>query len=207
MKRFSHWDEFQWENEIRQHEELVADYFQDLVYCLDLPAGTMPVAVSGSVAPSDPVTAKQTDALKKWMTDHEENDADDTQTEYEPRHPVCFSCVDSLDQLAVIWNQFAVTHYSGEHFAFVLGITCGFAKLLARVADFTEPSKESSYPLLLSLGKRSLCDLEDLVSRLNEYSQNIPENSKEIDFFCLRLALLRDQLINKICEIRNQIFD
>ena len=38
MKYGQTWNEFQWEQELRRHESRIARFFQDLVFCIDLPA-------------------------------------------------------------------------------------------------------------------------------------------------------------------------
>lgn len=205
MKHYSHWDEFQWENEIRRHENNVADFFHDLVYCLDLPIGEMPAELPETAeTPSDPVTASRNAALRQWMSDHEAEENDEQEQDYEPRHPVCFSCVDALDDLSAKWNQFCVQNYHNENFLPALGISCAFAKLLARTADFTEPGKFNTPALLTSLGKRAIADLEDLVAGLTNFqSEFFPESYAGVSYFISRLALIRDQLVEKLAEVRN----
>ena len=79
-----------------------------------------------------------------------------------------------------------------------------FAKLLARTADFTEPGKFNTPALLTSLGKRAIADLEDLVAGLTDfYSEISPESYAGVNYFISRLALIRDQLVEKLAEVRN----
>ncbi|MBE6364720.1 MAG: hypothetical protein E7053_03085 [Lentisphaerae bacterium] len=208
MKHFSQWDEYQWENEIRRHENNVACFFQDLVYCLDLPIGDVlfdPLASPAAETNTDPVSAKRSNALRQWMSEHgefEDGEDDDYQSsDAEPRHPVCFSCVDALDAMAVQWNQFAATIEKENIFEFALGINCAFGKLLARTADFTEPGEECTTPLLITLGKRAINDLEDLVDRLKECSSVFPGNMIFSDLVA-RLAVVRDQLTAQLHTLR-----
>ncbi len=212
MKHFSHWDEFQWENEIRRHENNVACFFQDLVYCLDLPVGDVqfdPLSDPQNGLQNDPVSTGQINALKQWMSDHDEFDDDENEDEAgqlsdaEPRRPVCFSSVDALDALAVQWNQFAAGITEEDIFTFVLGINCAFAKLLARTADFTEPGEDCTVPLLITLGKRAVNDLEDLVDRLKECKNIFPEYDI-FDYLINRLALIRDQLVDRLNILRKE---
>ena len=203
MKPLSHWDEFQWENEIRRHESSVADFFQDLVYCLDLPIGDPPPGAAGTAGtPSDPVAAGKSEAFRQWMRDHDEEEDEENPPDCEPRRPVCFSCVDSLDQLAVMWNQFCVSRCGSELLPAALGISCAFARLLARTADFTEPGKYCDTGLLITLGKRALSDLSDLLFRLDTLREITASDAEEFHFFRLRLALVRDQLTGKLAELR-----
>jgi hypothetical protein len=195
MKSYASWNEFQWENEIKRHEYNAAALFQDLVYCLDLPIAYSDLNIIPGEQPPATVSSTQNDALKQWMLDHENDEEQSEVTQQdEYRHPVCFSCVDSLDHLAVMWNQFAVENFSGEAFHKAMGVTCAFGKLLARVADFTEPSKACENSLLITLGKRAVAELEELVDYLHEY---------HAEYFISRLSLLRDQLTDRLQELRN----
>lgn len=198
MQPYTSWDEFQWENEIKRHEHNIAALFQELVYCLDLPVVYGDLSIIPGEQPPATVSSAQNNALRQWMMDHEdEEENDEAAPQDEFRHPICFSCVDSLDNLAVLWNKLAVENFSGENFHKAMGVTCAFGKLLARVADFTEPAKNCETPLLITLGKRAVAELEELVDFIKEYQPVIPA-----DYFINRLALIRDQLIDKLQELR-----
>ncbi|MBE6356045.1 MAG: hypothetical protein E7058_02905 [Lentisphaerae bacterium] len=204
MTNYPAWNEKQWENEIRKHESSLAEFFRDLVYCLDLPIGEMPSVLQNSTAdaPLDPVTSRSKEALQQWVNDHESDDDIDSSLEYEPRRPVCFACVDALDQLAAEWNAFISGITDHRIFVDALGINCAFAKLLARSADFTEPDRDVPIALLITLGKRSLTDLENLVSLINIFEKNSGIDQHNCHYFCKRLALVRDQLIDKLSELQ-----
>ncbi|MBE6390139.1 MAG: hypothetical protein E7043_08225 [Lentisphaerae bacterium] len=204
MPEYSNWDEFQWETEIRRHENSVADFFQGLVYCLDLPIDNSPAGWNNT-AVQDPVTASDNiDQFTQWSQDEMEYEDIELSRMYEHRHPIIFSCVDALDQLAAEWNQFAVTLHDCKLQKTSLAVSCAFAKLLARTADFTEPSARlNSVALLVSLGKRTLTDIADLLIRLDNFSRLIPEEKSVITGFRQKLMLLRDQLIDRLFELRN----
>ncbi|MBR7131325.1 MAG: hypothetical protein IKC82_04980 [Lentisphaeria bacterium] len=205
MTPYSDWDEFQWEEEIRRHEHRVAELFKNLVFSLDLPIADFPgMTDPAASAPADSITTAHNEAGMKWMIEHELDDEDDYREEDDgPRHPVCFSCVDALNHLAVMWNQFTVTHCCNELFLPALAINCAFGKLLARCADFTEPADRSSdEALLISLGKRTLADLSDLTGRIDKMAENLPEREQDFRFFRSRLALLHDQLAEHLNSMR-----
>ena len=202
MNELPHWSESQWKNEIRQHEDEVALFFQDLVYCLDLPMDDLPASFPNTAdSPSDVVASVKNDALRQWMLDHEEESEEESDTDYEPRHPLCFSCVDSLDQLAVEWNIFSASLPQVEFFRTALGISCAFAKLLARSADFTEPAKYCTVQLLCTLGKLAVSDLDDLLCRLDDFEKSMPlQYIDSFSYFRRRLAVAKEQLAAKLKE-------
>ena len=201
MNELPHRSEHQWEKEIRQHEDEVALFFQGLVYSLDLPIDDLPDTFPNAADASAPVTAVKNDALQQWMLEHEEDDGDESENDYEPRHPLCFSCVDSLDQLAVEWNIFSASLPQGEFFRTALGISCAFAKLLARSADFTEPAKYCTVQLLCTLGKLAFSDLDDLLCRLDDFEKSMPlQYIDPFNYFRRRLAVAKEQLAAKLKE-------
>lgn len=204
MNNLPQWSEQQWKNEIRQHEEQLALFFQDLVYCLDLPISDLPSELPGSVeTPSDPVTAGKNAALQQWVREHEEeNDEIEPEEDYGPRHPVCFSSVDSLDQLAASWNIFSSDFKEDELSRYALGTSCAFAKLLARCADFMEPSKYCTTQLLITLGELALNDLDDVISRLESCRKLLDSRTESFTYFHQRLAVVREQITTRLHELR-----
>jgi len=203
MKHCSNWDEFQWERELRNHENRIARYFQGLVYCIDLPAEEACADFRfGSAAPSDPVSTCNVNnqALQEWLQEH---DADEEDADNPPeRHPTCFAPVDAVDQLAVTWNIICASRLHHDFRADGMGITCAFAQLLARVADFTEPGRDCTAPLLITLGKRSLTDLKELCCRLELIGMEQPELRPDVAAICARLLLVREQLLTALNELR-----
>lgn len=203
MPDYPLWNEKQWENEIRRHESSLAEFFRDLVYCLDLPVGDSPAGLQEAAGmPLDPVTSRSNEALQQWKNDHENEDDSDDAVEYEPRRPVSFACVDALDQLAVEWNTLTMDFDDRQTFAAALGINGAFAKLLARTADFTEPDRDAPAALLITLGRRAMEDLEDLVSRLDDFANSSGIPREKCRYFRSRLALVREQLADHLRELR-----
>lgn len=205
MKHNSVWDEFQWEKELRKHESRIARYFQGLVYCIDLPAEESCADFRfGSAMPSDPVSTRNSNnqALQEWLQEHD-SDNEDTDTAPEERRPSCFAPVDAVDQLAVTWNTVCAVRLRSDLNQSGMGITCAFAKLLARVADFTEPGRECTTPLLITLGKRSLADLKELCNLLESLGQEQHSLQETVSAITARLLLVREQLLCRLKELRS----
>lgn len=203
MKYGENWDEYQWEREIRRHESRVAGFFRGLVYCIDLPAEEASADFQiGAEAPSDPVSARTNinPALQEWLQNHD-SDEDDENTPSE-RHPVCFAPVDAIDKMCVQWNVIFATRVRPELSPLAMGIICAFAKLLARVADFTESGREFSPALLTTLGKRSLTDLKELSLMLECIAAEEPSLAQDISGIHSRLLIVREQLLNRLRELR-----
>ena len=207
MKYGENWDEYQWEREIRRHESRVARFFRGLVYCIDLPAEEASADFSaGAETPSDPVSARQpaNPALQEWLMNHDAADGEEENTPPE-RHPVCFAPVDAVDRMCVQWNTLFASGIRREFTPHAMGIICAFAKLLARVADFTEPGREATPALLVSLGKRSLADLNEVMLMLENFSILQPSLAPEISAISSRLLIVREQLLCRLQELRSAL--
>lgn len=207
MKYGENWDEYQWEREIRRHESRVARFFRGLVYCIDLPAEEASADFSAGAEPlSDPVSARQpvNPALQEWLMNHDAAEGEEENSPPE-RHPVCFAPVDALDGLCVQWNTLFSSRVRKELSPYAMGIICAFAKLLARVADFTESGREFSPPLLVSLGKRSLADLNEVMLMLENFSALQPSLAPEISAISSRLLIVREQLLCRLQELRSAL--
>lgn len=200
MKYGQTWNEFQWEQELRRHESRIARFFQDLVFCIDLPAEEAygDFQLGGDPVPAAPGSTNP--ALQEWLRDHDEEDGEDAQPE---RRPTCFAPVDAIDQLGVTWNIITATKLDRDLLPCGMGINCAFAKLLARVADFTEPPKDSTTALRRTLGKRSLTDLKELSLMLESIAAEQTSLMPEISGIQSRLLIVREQLVDSLRELRS----
>ena len=203
MKYGQTWNEFQWEQELRRHENRIARFFQDLVYCIDLPAEEACGDFQLGAGAQDPVPAAPgttNPALQEWLRDHDDEEDDEAQPD---RRPTCFAPVDAIDQMGVTWNIITATKLDPELLSCGMGINCAFAKLLARVADFTEPAKDSTTALRRTLGKRSLTDLKELSLMLESIAAEQPSLTPEISGIQSRLLIVREQLVDSLRELRS----
>ena len=200
MKYGQTWNEFQWEQELRRHENRIARFFQDLVYCIDLPAEEANGDFQLGAETPDPVPAAPNPALQDWLRDHDDEEDEENAPD---RRPTCFAPVDAIDQLGVSWNLIAATRLDPELLPCGMGVNCAFAKLLARVADFTEPAKDATPALRLTLGKRSLTDLKELSVMLESIAAEQKSLLPDITGIQSRLLIVREQLVDCLRELRS----
>ena len=196
FKRHEHWDEFQWEREIRKDEMRISGYFRELPTCLDLPAEEELINAQ-LTANQDPSAGI---AVQLGFADDEADD----DSEYGSREKEYHSTVvETLDVLATDWNLLYASKLRSDLLPQGLGTACAYAKLLARTSDFAEPQQECSPELLLSIGKRSLTDLNALAGRLKVLGDMQPDISGEISEHLTMLSEIRDQLISMLDDLRN----
>ena len=202
MGRFSkhhqHWDEFRWEEEIRQDERRISGYFRELAACLDLPDEEE--LIYGQLASrNDLVVAETSDPIRNINSYDDEDMEEENRS---PRRSVESATVDELDMLCAEWNILTAVPLSFRQQTAALGCSCAFSKLLARCADFLEPGEHCTNALLISMGKRTLRDLNETVQFLDKMSEIIPELDQEIGRFISRLGEIRERLISRLDSLR-----
>lgn len=156
------WNEFQWENEIRRDERRISCYFRELPACLDLPGEEEMIFDSLASRPDLVPTGSSPEALRGWF--HQNDEDEDFDESDDTRRPGS-DIVDRIDHLAAEWNVAAACRLRSNLDLPGLGVCCAYAKLLARTADFLDTADQER-GLKLSLGKRALADLNELVGML-----------------------------------------
>ena len=196
------WDEFRWEQEIRRDERRINCFFRILPLFLDLP-GEEEMISSTIAAQSDllPALHHSSSVITPWSYlapadsdegEHEENSSSGA------RHPG-EHIIEAIDKLATQWNLHCAVTPEIAYAA--LSISCAYAKLLARCADFFDVDDNAS-SLKRCLGKRCLGDLLDLNTYLEMLVKSAPSESEFASFQQKRLIALREQLSKALAQFR-----
>ena len=196
------WDEFRWEQEIRRDERRINCYFRTLPSCLDLP-GEEEMISSTIAAQSDllPATHGNSNVITPWSylasagdedEEHDENPSADARRPGE-------HIIETVDKLATQWNLHCAMTPEIAYAA--LSISCAYAKLLARCADFFDVDENAS-ALKRRLGKRCWGDLLDLNTYLEMLVQSAPGESEFAAFQQKRLIALREQISKALAKFR-----
>lgn len=173
MSRFarpkSDWNEFQWESEIRRDEKRISCYFRELAGCLDLPGEETMIIDSLMSRPELVPAGAVRGHWRIWdaLDDDGGDDGGDDDDEGDGRR---FSgeLSEQIDKLACEWNCVFALRLRESLRSFGLAVSCGFGKTLARVVDFEDTDEHELRPLKVSLGKRVLSDLNELVGMLRD---------------------------------------
>lgn len=205
MKEFrphsQNWNEFQWEREIRRDERRISCYYRELPECLDLP-GEEEMIFNSLLSRPDLVPSGGTpDSLRSWRPDVEEEEDDEPAFDDNSRRPGS-ELVIQLDHLAVEWNTLAVSRLRAGLELPGLGICCAFGKLLARTADFIDTIDPAERALRISLGKRALADLNDLVGALRQLGEQQRSMAAPLELFIELLSHAREQLLDLLDNAR-----
>ena len=201
--KHQNWNEFQWEEEIRRDERRISGYFRELAACLDLPDEEELIFGQLSAQTDLVPSADAAESLHNWFTDSDENE--DEQFDSAPAHRGMETAViEELDMLCSEWNILTAVTMPEGLAAKALGCNCCFAKLLARASDFLNPGSDCTEALQLSLGKRTLSDLNDMVKALDSIAAEHPFFRERTPFFIGRLGELRERIIEKLNSLRQQ---
>ena len=197
-ERHSGWSEAQWEIEIRRDDGRINRYFHELPVCIDLPGeeefifddiSSIPELVPGNT------TSEEWKKLRRFeeepddeCCEHDENNSDD-------------DCILMLDEMIVAWNIICIGTLDRDLWCAGVGITCDFAKLAARVADFNNTDKNNERNLKHALGKYMIKDLNTLVLHLSDLSRYQDELDEGIKELISDLARLRSVLQNRLAAV------
>ena len=198
--RHRNWNEFQWEKAIRRDEKRIARYFWELPGCLDLP-GEEELIFEQMRTETDliPVGA-DFDSMRDWCY-ADSGDDDDERDENAPRRPGAEE-TDRVDRLAAEWNIEVCGAADDALLMPALAVACGYAKFLARLIDFVESDPEKEKPLMRTLGKRSLADLNELLILQDECADCRPELGAFVDDQRERLLQLRERILERLSALK-----
>jgi len=197
--RYNHndWNEFQWENEIRQDEKRISRYFQELPECIDLPGEEDYIMKKLSGMPD--LVPTRTD---NFLFDFDDDEEGLSSSEWRSRRGA-----DLYEQAVTIslrWNALLASELDSSMFRRGLSITCLFGKLISRTVDMV--NTEDNMPgLKISLLKRILSDINVLVGLLRRITIVRRGVVSDIDVACEQLQSCREKAIDYLQEMkRNQ---
>ena len=188
-------DEFDWEQEIRRDELRISRYYRELAYCLDLPGEDEIIYENLSGRTPEPVPAAAgDDPLRRKFFDR---DDDDGEEENLPHHQSVL--VSRIDRLAASWCVLSASALSRELFIpGGLAVACAYAKLLARVSDFSDADPVTERALRLSLAKRALADVNELLGAMYELSSWQKGLKSELAHHISGLFFIREELTQAV---------
>jgi len=196
-----HWNEFQWEQEIRRDERRISCYFRELPACLDLPGEEEMIFNTLLSSPDLVPSGGNPDSLRYWHRSEEEEEEEFEEADENRRRPGV-EIVDEIDRLATEWNVSCASSLRSTLDLHGLGIVCAFGKLLARAADFVDTDQETARGLKSSLGKRALADLNELVGGLERLRELQRSLKAEIALTVELLGHVRERLIDLVEQLR-----
>lgn len=196
------WNEFRWEREIRQDEKRIRQYFRILPSCIDLPDEEDSIInklmAQPDLVPSNADLSSKEHSLDVFFEGDEEHlDISDLKE----RH---YSDVYlTLHKLTFEWNTILVHDLRRSLLKSGLVTSCTLARLTARSIDIIELEDTQMNPLKISLLKRILSGINDLLGQINAFSRQQKTLRGRLDTFSHQIHNIREKIINILHETRN----
>ncbi|MBU8902693.1 MAG: hypothetical protein KOO69_08135 [Victivallales bacterium] len=197
------WNEFRWEKEIRQDEKRIRHYFRILPACLDLPDEEDSI-INKLMSQADLVNSevnlnKGEGSLDVFFEGDEEHlDISDLK---ERRYSDIYL---NLHKLSLEWNIIVVRDLRQSLRKSGLITTCTLGRLIARSIDIIELEEAHIFQLKISLLKRILGGINDLLGQLNSFARQQCTLKDKLNIFTLQLHNIREKVINILDETRTK---
>jgi hypothetical protein len=197
------WNEFRWEKEIRQDEKRIRHYFRILPACLDLPDEEDSI-INKLMSQADLVPSKVNLNNKEksldvfFEGDEEHLDIGDLK---ERRYSDVYL---KLHKLSLEWNIILVHDLRHSLRKTGLITTCTIGRLLARSIDIIELEETHMSQLKISLLKRILRGINDLLGQINSFVRQQNTLKNKMDIFSHQVHNIREKIINILHETRNK---
>jgi len=201
--------EFEWEREIRRDEQRISRYYYELASCLDLP-GEEEIIYNELAGHSDLVPAsggKPENGLenpRRRFFDRDDDDDDDEGNRGSDERRPGAEATDEIDFLASEWSILAASRLRSDLRLPGLGVSCAYGKLLARAIDFSDADPRREYTLKLSLGKRVLADINQLLAMLESLGGEQPSLRDALADHSRQLIQLREKTVDLLSRLRAQ---
>lgn len=202
------WNEFQWEAEIRKDELRISRYFKALAGCLDLP-GEEDLIYKRLMAQPElvPTGVDASAAVMRDIFEGAQAGDEEEEGEWEGsggdwrRKPGAEACR-RIEYLAGEWNVLAAALETPERMVRALGVSCLFGKLLSRVYSLTDGDGDAPPSLRVSLLKRVLADINDLLGALGQWNADRHVSRERLDWLSDQLQHFREAAIDSLNHYR-----
>ncbi len=194
------WNEYNWEREIRRDEKRISRYFQELPRCLDLP-GEEDIIMKKLMAQPDLVpTNAEWNGFVFGESFFEEEEDFLIDGDWKQRKGADIFI--QLEKIAFEWNVIFASELRSANLKDGLSVICLMGKQLSRCADMLGIDTEDMCPLKISLTKRVLADINELVGALREMKSKQPNLETKINGFIGHLHSIRENTIDLINELK-----
>ena len=192
--------EFQYEQQIREDEERIARYFDNLPLFMDLPGEDE--AIFERIAKTTSEKVPHSDTLRSMTAEYEayaEDDEEFSRSDRSVFRPEEYEMLDIIDSISLLYaERFAVSE-NAECTEKILAVICQSGKTLARISDLLYADEEHT-ALRTALAKRALHDLSDLIQYVSIFNNCQPDSPccREIDI----LHIVRSKILNILFELK-----
>lgn len=204
MKRHlenKNWNEYNWEREIRRDEKRISRYFKELPLCMDLP-GEEDIIMKKLMSQPDLVpTNAEWNGFVFGENFLEEDDDFMFGSDWKQKKGADIFI--QVEKLASDWNVIFASKLRTANLKEGLAVICIMGKLLSRCSDMLGIDTDDMQPLKISLAKRVLSDINELIGALRNIRNIQPGLDQEITGFTDHLQNIREKTIDILNEMKH----
>ena len=198
-----HWNEFDWELELRKDDARVAAYMDELPRYIDLPAEDAVIMKHIQEKPGlIPADGDYSGTFLDNMFEPEEEGEVDFSEDWQQRDGAEFFIAAS--RLARMWAQFGAWTDEPAAVRINLRILCLYGKIMARSGDLIDMEEDDYIPLRIALVKRLLSDVNDLMGELSALTDRHPVPPPCVEFHFDSLMTFREKLLELLKKYRGK---
>ena len=197
-----HWNEFEWESELRKDDARVAAYLDELPRYIDLPAEDAVIMKQIQEKPGlVPADGDYSGTFLDNMFEPEEESGEvDFTEDWQQKDGAEFFIAGG--RLARLWAQFFARETAPEVTRHGMRILCLYGKIMARSGDLIDMEEDDYVPLRIALVKRLLADVNELMGEFSVLSGLVPAVQEAADFHFENLLSFRDKLLDLLRKYR-----
>ena len=199
-----HWDEFDWEKELRKDDERVAAYMDELPRYIDLPSEDAVIMKHIQEKPGlVPPDGDYSGTFLDGMFDSEAESDVDFSEDWQKKDGAEFFIAAS--RLARLWAQFYAAQADPGFTVPAIRILCLYGKIMARSGDLIDMADDDYVPLRIALVKRLLADVNDLMGQFTALREAVPDSAdcaECADFHFDSLLTFREKLLGLLKKYR-----
>ena len=199
-----HWDEFDWEKELRKDDERVAAYMDELPRYIDLPSEDAVIMKHlkekpGLVPPDGDYNGTFLDNIFEDDFESEDDFTEDWQKKDGAEFYIAAS------RLSRLWAQFFALQSDPKITVPAIRILCLYGKIMARSGDLIDMADDDYVALRIALVKRLLADVNELMGLFTSVRETFSDSSdcaECADFHFEGLMTFREKLFSLLKKYR-----
>ena len=199
-----HWNEFDWERELRKDDARVAVYMDELPRYIDLPAEDAVIMKHIEEKPGlVPADGDYSGTFLDNMFEPEPEDGEvDFTEDWQQRDGAEFFIAAS--RLARMWAQFGAWSDDPAAVRTNLRILCLYGKIMARSGDLIDMEEDDYIQLRIALVKRLLSDVNELMGEFTALPERHPVPPACSEFHFESLMTFREKLLDLLKKYRQK---
>jgi hypothetical protein len=194
------WSEFEWEREIRNDEERIHSYMNELPGFIDLPDEEDMILKRMELQPE--LSPHPDDSPVASFFDQDPDDNQFFPDDWQKRDGA--DAFIQAQKLALQWSVIFASELDEENMADGLRINCVYGKIMARLGDVLDIDQEGPPGLKIAVSKRICAEINALLGELDAIALKQPGLQGRISTHKAQLHKIRESVIDIINRTRGQ---